>query len=160
MSLTHRPIAPDQMELVAGVEVAPEQLKFSGSVEEAFEAAEEDVDFHGLFLDDVPVGFYKIDHRYQRTLPDPVAPGTARMGLRAFMIDRRQQGQGIATRAVLGMRDYLKPLYPGYDALWLTVNLANPAAIRCYAKGGFADTGDLHYGGSAGPQHIMRLSFE
>lgn len=154
MSLTHHPIPADRFDLVSGVSVAPDQLVFSGSVAEAFADAEEGVDFHGIFEGDMAVGFYKIDRLYSRTLSDRPAP---LLGLRAFMIDHRQQGRALATRAVQGLATYLPPLYPGYDAVWLTVNLRNPGAIRCYLKGGFADTGDIHPTGEAGPQHIMRL---
>lgn len=38
--------------------------------------------------------------------------------------------------------------------LYLTVNEANPAAIRAYAAGGFTDVG-RYLGGSLGPQRVM-----
>ena len=39
----------------------------------------------------------------------------------------------------------------------LSVNVRNPVAIRTYARAGFADTGELYLGGTAGPQHVFEL---
>lgn len=155
MTLTHRPIPADRFDLVAGVEVLPDQIRFSGTVKEAFETAEPKVDFHGLFEGDTAVGFYKIDHAYERTLPDRGAP---LLGVRAFMIDHGHQGRGLATQAVRGMAAYVARHYPGHEALWLTVNLSNPVALRAYLAGGFHDTGDIHPYGTVGPQHILRMA--
>lgn len=157
MTPTHQPIPADRFDLVARVRLAPEQIRFAGTVSEAFSAAEPKVDFHGLFLGGAAVGFYKIDHAYERTLSDPPGP---LLGLRAFMIDQNWQGQGLASAAVRGFGDYLRPRYPGYDALWLTVNLKNPGAIRVYLKNGFQDSGRLYTKGPAGPQHILRLPLQ
>jgi hypothetical protein len=38
----------------------------------------------------------------------------------------------------------------------LTVNLKNEQAIAAYEKMDFKTTGELYYGGPAGPQQIMR----
>lgn len=156
MTLTHKPIPADCYDLVSGVAIHPDQIRFAGTVKEAFDTAESKVDFHGLFEDDTAVGFYKIDHAYDRTL---AGRGSPLLGLRAFMIDHRHQGRGLATQAVRGFAQYLMPLYPGYDALWLTVNLANPIALRAYLRGGFKDTGEIRPEGGAGPQHILRMAF-
>lgn len=72
------------------------------------------------------------------------------------MIDRRYQGRGIASAAVALLADYIPNLYAVQD-LYLTVNMANPAAARCYLNGGFVDTGQVWEKGIAGPQHIMHL---
>jgi RimJ/RimL family protein N-acetyltransferase len=154
VTLTHCPIPADRFDLVAGVEILPDQIRFSGTVKEAFETAEPKVDFHGLFEGDSAVGFYKIDQAYERTLP---ARGAPLLGVRAFMIDHRHQGRGLATQAVRGLAPYLQTRYPEFDAVWLTVNLSNPAALRAYLAGGFVDTGDIHPYGTVGPQHILRM---
>ena len=133
---------------------------FSGTVPQAFEANEEDVDFHGIFLEDLAVGFYKIDRRYQRSLPDPLHPHANRLGMRAFMIDQYHQGRGIATRAVAQLGQYLSPRYRDFTSVWLTVNLANLAAQSCYSKGGFQYTGELYHGGRAGAQSVMCLPLQ
>ena len=79
------------------------------------------------------------------------------LGLRAFMIHSRDQGKGYATAAVLALKPYLAARYPKRSAVLLTVNMQNPGAIRCYLKGGFADTGGIYPHGLAGPQHILRM---
>lgn len=155
MSALHlAPLGAGDFERVSNVTVAPEQLKFSGSVKEAFAEAEDRVDFHGIFRAELAVGFFKIDRGYADRFPFP-ADGD--LGLRAFMVDHALQGQGIATQAVRALPGYLAKHYPDAPAIWLTVNKVNPAALRAYLKGGFEDTGDEWPHGDAGPQHILKL---
>jgi RimJ/RimL family protein N-acetyltransferase len=47
--------------------------------------------------------------------------------------------------------------FPRARTLVLTVNVRNPAARAVYVRGGFVDAGELYLGGSAGPQHVLRL---
>lgn len=139
---------------VAHITVAPHQIKYSGTVQEAFEDAEDGIDFHAIVQNEQPVGFFKIDNGY----PDqyPFAPDGS-IGLRAFMIDHNLQGRGIATRAVSMMPTYLAQQYRA-SSVYLTVNMSNPAAIGCYLKGGFTDTGAVWEKGIAGPQHVMYMA--
>ena len=132
----------------------PGQERFSGRADEAFDGAEPAVDLHAIVEGGRIVGFFKIDRRH------PDAPPFARegeIGLRGFLVDRAQQGRGIATAAVRALGGYLAARYPGAPSVVLTVNCADPAAVTCYRRGGFADTGEIHLGGRAGPQHIMRM---
>lgn len=152
---TLRPLGRGDFGIVSEIDVAPEQLKFSGSVSEAFEADEDDVDFHAIFHDGQAVGFFKIDRHYCQTI---TLAGPGDLGLRAFLIDVKAQGKGIATSAVRALRPYLRKTYPGAPAVMLTVNKVNPAAIACYLKGGFVDTGQTWLKGEAGPQHVMRMA--
>ena len=39
--------------------------------------------------------------------------------------------------------------------LVLNVDCRNLAAIRTYRRAGFVDTGEFHFGGSAGPQQLL-----
>ena len=149
------PVPPDAPHLVAGLRVRPEQEVFSGQVSDAFDALEPDVDFHCILQGDDPVGFFKIDRAYARRVP--VVPRGA-LGLRAFLIDHRAQGKGLATQAVKALPDYLHAQYPQARCICLTVNLVNAAAIRTYLKGGFRDTGIIWPHGQAGPQHVMRMA--
>ena len=153
VSLT--PIGRDDFDRVADIRVAPEQQKFSGTVAEAFASDETGIDFHAVLHGDRAVGFFKIDRNYSQR-HDFAKPGE--LGLRAFMIDRSMQGRGIATQAVAALPPYLAARYPHIESVALTVNMANPAAIRCYLKGGFHDTGMVHPHGDAGPQHVLRLT--
>ncbi len=148
------PLGPSDFAKVAGVTVAPGHEVFAGTVREAFDAAEEGVDFHGIFSGNEAVGFFKIDRGYPARYP--FAPQGA-LGLRAFIIDSGHHGQGIATRAVRALPTYLAQHYPTSKTLYLTVNKINPAAIKAYLNGGFEHTGKEWPHGDAGPQHVMRL---
>lgn len=155
MSVTLYPLTLADRARVAHLTVHPEQLRFAGTVAEAFDAPQDGVDFHAMLMDGLPVGFFKIDRTY------PVVHGFAEpgdLGLRAVIVDAARQGQGIGTAAMRALPAYLRELYPQVRRLWLTVNLQNSAAIASYRKGGFQDTGAIWPHGSAGPQHIMRLS--
>lgn len=154
MTLSLRPVRETEFPLVQGVEVEPDQTRFSGTVAQAFEEAEDGVDFHAIFENGHAIGFFKLDRLYHEQYAFALATD---LGLRAFMIDRRCQGRGLATAAVKRLPDYVPLHYQDRHAVILTVNLQNPAAIACYLKGGFVDTGEIYPHGMAGPQHIMRL---
>lgn len=148
------PLGPDALPRVAHLCVAPDQLRFSGSVAEAFEAAEPEVDFHAILEGDTAVGFFKIDRAYAARYPFAAQTD---LGLRAFLIDLQHQGKGLGRRACQALPVYLRQHYAGAETLWLTVNVVNLPAIRSYRKGGFTDTGEIWPHGDAGPQHIMRM---
>lgn len=154
MRLSLRPVARSEFDLVSRIEVAPDQIRFSGTVAQAFEEDEEGVDFHAILDGTRAVGFFKTDRLYHETYEFARAD---ELGLRAFMIHSRDQGKGYATAAVLALKPYLAARYPERSAVLLTVNMQNPGAIRCYLKGGFADTGGIYPHGLAGPQHILRM---
>ncbi len=153
MPIALRPVSREEFGLVAHIQVEPDQIRFSGTVAQAFEEDEDGVDFHAILNSNRAVGFFKTDRLYHETYD---FAGTDDLGLRAFMIDRGAQGKGIATAVVAALSAYLRALYPDRHAVMLTVNMQNPGAIRCYLRGGFEDTGDIHPHGPAGPQHILR----
>ena len=157
MTLALAPLTPEDLPKVAHIRVHPDQIKFSGTVAEAFDAAEPDVDFHAILRDGTAVGFFKIDSAYARRYPFAAPDG---LGLRAFMIDARAQGAGIGTRACRALPRHLIRHYPGRTHLWLTVNFANPAAYRAYRSGGFTDTGQIWPHGEAGPQNVLVLPLD
>ena len=55
----------------------------------------------------------------------------------------------------LALCDDLQRRHPQRRLLVLMVNCRNRAAVAAYRKAGFVDTGELHRGGRAGPQHLM-----
>lgn len=154
MALCLRPIAETEFDLVRNIKVEPDQIRFSGTVAQAFDEAEEGVDFHAIFDQDRAIGFFKLDRLYHEQYSFALPQD---LGLRAFMIDRHCQGQGHATAAVRLFETYVPQHYPDRQSVILTVNLQNPAAISCYVKGGFVDTKEIYPHGIAGPQHILRL---
>ncbi|OBY24471.1 GNAT family N-acetyltransferase [Leisingera sp. JC1] len=154
MTLSLRPVARSEFDLVRHIQVEPDQTRFSGTVAQAFEEDEEGVDFHAILNGTRAVGFFKTDRLYHETYDFADADT---LGLRAFMVDRAEQGKGYATAAVAALRNYLPGHYTGRAAVLLTVNMQNPGAVRCYLKGGFQDTGGIYPHGIAGPQHILRM---
>jgi RimJ/RimL family protein N-acetyltransferase len=111
-----------------------------------------------ILADDAVIGFYRLDFA-----PNAVAGrafGTPSVGLRAFLLDRAQQGRGYGTRAMLALCDDLRRRHPQRRLLVLMVNCRNRAAVAAYRKAGCVDTGELHPGGRAGPQHLMLRALE
>jgi RimJ/RimL family protein N-acetyltransferase len=149
-----RPLGQRDLNLVSGVKVAPDQIRYSGTITQAFKAKEKDVDFHAILNGSLAVGFFKIDRTYPQRYDFAL---TGELGLRAFMINFADQGKGYATGAVQKLTRYLAVQYPAAPSIVLTVNFANPGAIACYRRGGFHDTGEVYSHGAAGPQHVMRM---
>jgi len=136
------------------VQVHDDQVVFSGQPVEALDEPADDMDIHVICEGTDVVGMFRIDRRYHKDYPfaDPATPG-----LRTFIIDRNRQGRGIAKACCAQMAGYLSATYPKMRAIYLTVNLRNPAARRVYLAGGFIDTGAQWPHGEAGPQNILRL---
>ncbi|GAB5432252.1 MAG: hypothetical protein EpisKO_16220 [Epibacterium sp.] len=148
------PLSRSDHDLVRDIAVAPEQVVYCGTIAMAFASDEAGVDFYAIQQAGRFVGFFKIDVKYPRTY-NFARQGD--LGLRAFMIDHRVQGSGIGSGALRVLPSLLRRTYPKAQALVLTVNMRNHAALRTYLNCGFRDTGDIHDGGIAGPQHVMRL---
>lgn len=131
----------------------PEQEVFSGRADQTLPLAERHPDRHpyALVEDGVPVGFLVLD----RTPSD--ADPSADLLLRGFFVDAAAQGRGVATRMLALLPDVLRDDFPAARSVVLTVNVRNPVARRVYVRGGFTDAGELFLGGSAGPQHVLRL---
>lgn len=148
-------MTPAHLPQVAELSVAPEQVKFVGTMEEILVNIDDTVHPHVIMDSDTVVGFFLIDTQYGHKYD--FARSEA-LGLRAFFIDHRHQGKGYAKRAVLALKAFLVSAYPDFDQIYLTVNCKNPAARHCYVQGGFTDTHELYLGGAAGPQHIMHMT--
>ena len=97
--------------------------------------------------------FFLIDQDYATHYPF-AQPGS--VGLRSFL--KHFQGLGLAKRCLLALPAYLQAQQIKADAVFLTVNRKNEAAIPLYRQCGFVDTGALYLDGGYGPQHIMRLA--
>ncbi len=138
---------------VKSIELMEEQIQFAGTAQDFLQDKDESVLLYIIKSDGRVVGFFKIDTAYPKTYE--FCPSGS-VGLRAFVIDKKQQGKGLGTRAVKALLAFYQGQLNGDSHIYLTVNCKNPAARVCYLKGGFEDTGELYLGGLAGPQHIMR----
>ncbi|PZQ96809.1 MAG: GNAT family N-acetyltransferase [Cereibacter sphaeroides] len=79
------------------------------------------------------------------------------IGLRSLLIDSARRGEGLGQAAMLALPGLVAREYPQARGVVLTCNLRNKKAYETYLRAGFADTGEVYLGGSAGPQHIMQL---
>lgn len=150
-----QPVTPTLAAGVRALQVAPQQRDYVGDA--AFNLAQAQSDplseAMAILADDLVIGFYRLDFA-----PNAVAGrsfGAPSVGLRAFMLGLAQQGRGYGTRAALALCDDLCRRHPQCRLLVLMVNCRNRAAVAVYRKAGFVDTGELHRGGRAGPQHLM-----
>ncbi|MFU8882747.1 MAG: GNAT family N-acetyltransferase [Rhodobacterales bacterium] len=97
MNVTLAPLAQDDREQVAHLGAHPDQLRFSGPVAAAFDAAGPDMDCHAILADNTTVGFSKIDRGYSNLHG---FAETGDLGLRNVIIDAVRQGQGLGTTAM------------------------------------------------------------
>ncbi len=152
-------ITPALAEQVRALRVAPEQYSFVGDIDFNLVDAERDPqsDAMAILAGDEVIGFYRLD--YAATIVAWKAV-PASVGLRSFLIDRRYQGHGYGAAAVEACCADLRRRHPERRLLALNVNCVNRGAIRAYRKAGFVDTGELYFGGRAGPQHLMLRSLD
>ena len=133
---------------------APAQAPFSGVAVDTLPAAERHPTREpvAVLRAGRPVGFLALDPA------DDICRYTAphaSVALRAFFVDLRWQGQGIATAALALLPGYALQHYPDAEWLVLTVNVSNPNATRVYLRTGWEDTGQLHHAGGLGPQRVL-----
>jgi RimJ/RimL family protein N-acetyltransferase len=156
MDVRLTPVGPDLRERLLALAPRPEQERFAGRLAETLPAAEADPNRTpvAIVADGEPVGFFVL---HRGPAAGPLAPAPRDALLRAFLVDARVQGRGIATRALGALPDFVAASLPGVRRIVLSVNVRNPVAIRTYQRAGFADTGALYHGGAAGPQHVYEL---
>ncbi len=155
-SLTLAPLSPAYSQQLSKLSVAPEQLKFVGTMEEILCCVTPSVEPHVIVVDEQVIGLFLIDTRYSEEYRFCQAQA---LGFRAFFIDQQFQGRGYVKQAMQALKDYLQSHYTEFSQVYLTVNCKNLAAYQLYRKVGFNDSGELYYGGAAGPQHILSLQW-
>lgn len=150
-----QPLVTPVTEEVANLSVNSEQVQYVGIITDILS---ESMPKQGesqwvIYSNDIAVGFFILDLAYSQTIAS--CPLGA-VGLRAFFIDRRYQGLGLAKAAIETiLTNYENWLNCNGADLYLTVNCRNQSAYKLYQKFGFEDTNELYLGGEAGPQHIM-----
>jgi ribosomal protein S18 acetylase RimI-like enzyme len=157
-----QPVSARLAAAVRALRVDPAQYAFVGDVQANLIHAEACPDSEPMAIleggdagDAEVVGYYRIDLR-----PGDIVGCEAEgrcAALRSLMIDRRHQGRGLGTLALLACRDDLRRRHPELATLALTVNCSNARALGAYRSVGFIDTGRLQFGGTAGPQHLLVL---
>lgn len=141
-------------EAVLALAPGPGQARFSGVASETLPAAERHRTRRpvAILSDDEAVGFFALDPA--DTICEYAGPEPS-VALRAFFVDARRQQEGIASAALRALPRFVARHHPEAASIVLTVNTTNPVALRLYQRSGFLDTGRLHLGGTAGPQHVL-----
>ncbi|MBY6196778.1 GNAT family N-acetyltransferase [Vibrio hangzhouensis] len=150
-----QPLVTPVTEEVANLSVNSEQVQYVGIITDILSDSlpQQDENQWVIYSNDIAVGFFILDQAYSQTI-DSCPKGA--VGLRAFFIDKRYQGLGLAKAAITTiLTNYENWLNCDGADLYLTVNCRNQTAYNMYQKLGFDDTGELYLGGEAGPQHIM-----
>ncbi len=152
--ITIEKYTPTRHEQVCQLSVYDEQSQFTvGDIGEMIKSVETTELPHLIVADNKVVGFFLFDTGYSNKYD--FCPQHS-LGVRALLVDRRYQGQGIAKQAIRQFPHFARCHFPTFQALYLTVNCRNQAAYHCYLKAGFEDTNELYLGGPVGPQHIMK----
>src|SRR5690349_24663910 len=91
-------VSPDLRERLLGLAARPEQEAFAGRLAETLPAAEADPHRTpvAILADGEPAGFFVL---HRGPAAGVLAPHARDVLLRAFLVDARFQGRGIATRA-------------------------------------------------------------
>ncbi|AWF81347.1 GNAT family N-acetyltransferase [Microbulbifer sp. A4B17] len=142
---------------VLQISLPPDQLRYVCTPKSFIADRCETTHLYLIKLEGVVIGYFKADLAYFKSYSFCPEDG---LGMRAFAIDKSCQGRGLGVLSVQSIVEYLTKEYRYYSGVYLTVNCNNLKAIRCYKKCGFLDTGDLYFGGAAGPQHVMRISLQ
>jgi RimJ/RimL family protein N-acetyltransferase len=131
------------------------QLPFVGRIEDSLAdvAACSGSEALALVVDNVVVGYVRIDRRAAAMGDHPLAEGA--VALRSFMIDAGRQGEGLGGRALDAIHAYVAGRHPDRERILLTVNVRNEAAVHVYRRAGYRDSGELYHGGLAGPQFVL-----
>lgn len=154
--LTIEKLTTADFESVRSLSVDDTQQQYVGTTEEILSNLSSSCIPHIIKQESEIVGFFLLDFSYSESYEFVTEDNC--IGLRAYLIDAKQQGNGYGVKAVKLLPDYVKSHFPDVSKIYLTVNCKNPIAKNCYVKAGFIDNGDLYLGGAAGPQHIMSLN--
>lgn len=135
--------------------VAPAQRPWVGNIVDALAdlAHCPHSDSMAILRNGTAVGHYRIDPHPRSVAGHDFALPT--LGLRAFFIDARWQGQGLGSAALRALLADLATRYPDARQLALTVSCNNDAAQALYRRHGFVDSGELYHGGRSGPQQLL-----
>ncbi|WP_241477421.1 hypothetical protein [Leisingera sp. ANG-S5] len=66
MPIALRPVARSEFDLVSRIEVEPDQIRFSGTVAQAFEEDEDGVDFHAILDQNRAHGIFRKKYHARR----------------------------------------------------------------------------------------------
>lgn len=148
------PLDAGRAEAACALEVDPAQVAWAGDIAWNVEHALADAGCEpmAVLLGEAVVGFYRLDPGASLVSRERLPEAT--LALRAFALDRRWQGLGLGRRALAACCHDLA-CRARARLLGLNVHRANLAALRLYRGAGFVDSGELVWGGRAGPQSLL-----
>ncbi|MCC5893430.1 GNAT family N-acetyltransferase [Exiguobacterium sp.] len=135
--LTIQPVDDTNREAVLSLTVAPEQSRFIETNAESLREMEVDIKYawscYALCLDERPVGFMMIgaENKVDRYV-----------WLDRFMMDGREQGQGLGSRFLQLALVWIQERFD-VDDIVLSLHSTNEPAKRFYQRGGFVDSGRI-----------------
>ncbi len=147
-----------QQQQASAIEVHPEQLPFCGDMYCALNTLlvnpSPGVKGFALLADDIPVAFLLL--KRPPCLPHWADRRSAT--LHALQVDRRQQGLGFGKACLQALPAAAKQAWPEIQALELSVDTDNVAAMGLYLGLGWVDGGQA-YKGRVGYERRLRWVF-
>ncbi|MFL1418312.1 GNAT family N-acetyltransferase [Pseudomonas fildesensis] len=135
-----------QKQQLDGLEVHPDQLAYSGDIYCALNSLlvnpNPGIKGFALLADDTPVAFLLL--KRPPCLPHWADEHSAT--LHALQVDRHQQGRGFGKACMRALPDAAKQAWPQIEALELSVDTDNVAAMGLYLGAGWADSGEAYKG--------------
>lgn len=135
-----------QKQQLDGLEVHPDQLAYSGDIYCALNSLlvnpNPGIKGFALLADDTPVAFLLL--KRPPCLPHWADEHSAT--LHALQVDRHQQGRGFGKACMRALPDAAKQAWPQIEALELSVDTDNVAAMGLYLGAGWVDSGEAYKG--------------
>ncbi len=149
------PVTPTLASGVRAVQVSAEQAAFVGNTAFNLLDAQSDPASEpmAILANGRVIGFYRLDFAPRSVVGRDL--GTPHAGIRAFCLDRAQQGHGYGMRAAIAMANDLARRHRDRRMLVLAVHCCNRIAIATYQRAGFLHNGHYLPGGRAGLQQVM-----
>jgi RimJ/RimL family protein N-acetyltransferase len=131
-----------------------EQKKYTAMPLDALQQCELDAERHPvlIFLGSQIAGFFVL-HGWEGV--KQFIDNKDAMLLRAYSIDARMQGKGVAHHSMVLLPVFVREHFPETKEIILAVNHANTIAQHVYRKGGFIDNG-VRAMGSEGEMFILQ----
>jgi RimJ/RimL family protein N-acetyltransferase len=131
---------------VLNLEIEPAQIEYAGTIERAItnlgEIENQSVAGLAILRSGEVVGFVVVKRR--ESAPAWAPPEAAVVS--AMRVDRRQQGGGVGSQALVAVSSWLGEHWPECRTLALSVDEENLRGIKAYARAGFEDTGKRDQG--------------
>ncbi|MES9735873.1 GNAT family N-acetyltransferase [Peribacillus frigoritolerans] len=157
-TITLTPYLPEHLHELSQFYLPDTQTPFSALPEESLKYCREDCDRHPIVIlaEGIPVGFFVLH------IGKNIAPFTSdnkAILLRGFLVDQKNQGKGIAKKALQILPEFAKGIFPNKDSIILAVDVMNVNAKTLYTKSGFQDTG-IQKEGRSGLMEIMEYRLD